>query len=620
MNSEEISKVRNYFIGVEIKQSTASKAYKSNPEIKSIIDRLLLDVPEYQTPIRAIYCIVKGIELKRCHVCGKLLNYQKSVVNEQEYCSYKCNSNSEEVKNKKEQTCLRKYGVRNFASLDCVKEKRRKTLLNKYGVDSTFKSDSIRDKIKNTMLDRYGVENASQAEFVKEKKKNSAIEKYGVENVFQSEEVKKKIKETIRNKYGTCNVSCVDDVKSKKKETTKNHYGVEVPSKSKIILDKMKNTMIKRYGVEHYCDSYEYMIKKFNKMKENFKDFAIPLFSAEDYVGTNGENRTKVYKWKCVKCGNEFEQHIHLTTIDGIDTYSPRCLKCYPYVSGTSYLENELCEFIKSIYNGKIVRNTRDIISPYELDIYIPDKNIAIEFDGIFWHSEKCVSDVNYHLNKTIMCADKGIHLIHVFEDEWVYKKEIVKDRIKSILGIYDIKIPARKCVVSLLDFDTSNNFLEENHLQGGDKSSVRYGLYYKNDLVSVMTFGKPRFSDKYDFELVRFACKKGTKVIGGAGKLLKHFEKDNIGNNIVSYADMRYSNGKLYESLGFKFIHSSSPNYWWIKDNYKISRYLCQKHNLANILGDKFNPELSENVNMSSNGYYKIYDCGNLVFEKVIG
>lgn len=618
MTQEEINTIREYFVGVEIKQSTAKKAYK-NPVIKDIIDRLLSEIPEYQTSIRAIYCIVKNIELRKCPQCGKLMNYQKSVVNNQTYCSYKCNSNSDEVRKKKEATCLKKYGVSNFARSAVVKNKRKNTLLRKYGAESTFNIQSVRDKIKKTMLDRYGVENASQAECVKEKKKQKAIERYGVENVFQSEEIKDKSKKTLIKKYGVDNVSYLEEVKNKRKETTNLHFGVDVPAKSDVVLSKMRITNIERYGVEHYCNSDEYKVVKFNKMKEKFKNYVVPLFNAEDYLGTRGDNRNEIYKWKCVKCGNEFEQHIHLTTIEGVDTYIPRCLKCYPYINGTSFLENEIYSFVESIYKGEIERNTRKIIPPYELDIYIPYKKVAIEFDGVFWHSEKCVSDKNYHLSKTNMCAEKGINLIHVFEDEWVYKKDVVKDRIMSILGIDRERIFARKCDISEIDSSVANKFLEENHLQGADKSSVRYGLFYKGELVSVMTFGKPRFNDNYDFELIRFASKIGINVVGGASKLLKFFERQNSGKTIVSYADRRYSYGRLYYSLGFDLVSTSVPNYWWVKENYKISRYVCQKHNLINILGDKFNPDFSENVNMSSCGYYKIYDCGNLVFKKKV-
>lgn len=617
MTQEEINTIREYFVGVEIKQSTAKKAYK-NPIIKDIIDRLLSEIPEYQTPIRAIYCIVKNIELRKCPQCGKLMNYQKSVVNNQTYCSYKCNSNSDEVRKKKEATCLKKYGVSNFARSDVVKNKRKNTLLRKYGAESTFNIQSVRDKIKKAMLDRYGVENASQAECVKEKKKQKAIERYGVENVFQSEEIKDKSKKTLIKKYGVDNVSYLEEVKNKRKETTNLHFGVDVPAKSDVVLSKMRITNIERYGVEHYCNSDEYKVVKFNKMKEKFKNYVVPLFNAEDYLGTRGDNRNEIYKWKCVKCGNEFEQHIHLTTIEGVDTYIPRCLKCYPYINGTSFLENEIYSFVESIYKGEIERNTRKIIPPYELDIYIPYKKVAIEFDGLYWHSEENVGS-NYHLNKLNLCSENGIRLIHVFEDEWVYKKDIVKDRIMSILGIDRERIFARKCDISEIDSSVVNKFLEENHLQGADKSSVRYGLFYKGELVSVMTFGKPRFNDNYDFELIRFASKIGIHVVGGAGKLLAYFENLNKGKTLISYADKRFSNGKLYFSLGFTFLRSSEPNYWWTKYQVRLSRYQCQKHKLKSVLGDAFDVNESESVNMVRNGYHKIYDCGNLVFAKTM-
>ena len=149
--------------------------------------------------------------------------------------------------------------------------------------------------------------------------------------------------------------------------------------------------------------------------------------------------------------------------------------------------------------------------------------------------------------------------------------------------------------------------------------SKLRYGLFYKDELVSLITFSKPRFTTKYDYELVRFASKKGFQIIGGCSKLLKFFEKNNKNKTLISYADRRYSNGKLYFALGFHLIGKSSPNYWWVKKDIKLSRYQCQKHKLDKLLGSNFNSENSEAENMKNNNYNKIFDCGNLVFVKTM-
>lgn len=253
------------------------------------------------------------------------------------------------------------------------------------------------------------------------------------------------------------------------------------------------------------------------------------------------------------------------------------------------------------------------MIRPLELDIYLPDKNVAIEFDGLYWHSEENGKGEEYHLSKTEECENIGIHLLHVFEDEWNDKQEIVKDRIRSILG-FNGRIFARKCVVKELDAKECKEFLDANHLQGYYNAKHRYGLIYEGELVATMTFGKPRFNKNYDYELMRYSCRIGCNVVGGAGKLLAHFRRNHEGS-IVSYADRRYSDGNVYERLGFVKVGVSQPNYWYVRNGEKLSRYQCQKHKLAKLLGDGYDENISEHENMRLNGYDKIYDCGNLVY-----
>jgi len=199
-------------------------------------------------------------------------------------------------------------------------------------------------------------------------------------------------------------------------------------------------------------------------------------------------------------------------------------------------------------------------------------------------------------------------------DDEWSHRRKIVEDRIKSALGLYDRRIYARKCLVKELSANESNAFLNENHLQGADNAGIRYGLYHAGELVAVMTFGKPRFNRKYNWELIRFVSKLGTQVVGGASRLLAHFRKSHSGS-IVSYADRRWSQGGLYEAIGFKKAGVSRPNYWYVKGNKRISRYECQKHKLPALLGVSFDPSKSESENMSLAGYDRMYDCGNLIY-----
>ncbi|MBR4316776.1 MAG: hypothetical protein IKP65_07450 [Alphaproteobacteria bacterium] len=421
---------------------------------------------------------------------------------------------------------------------------------------------------------------------------------------------------TNLKKYGVKNPGELESVKDKRKQTIKQRYGVDYILQNKDYVKKAQNTMMKKYGAYSYLKTEENKKKQYLKSFQTilkWKDHVIPLFSLNEYTGWK---HNQEYKWKCVKCGRTFKSRIYMNSAF---SRIPRCLHCFPHMTNHSYFEKEILEFIKSIYDGEVISNDRSFIAPYELDIYIPEKKIAIEFDGLFWHNEKSGKDKNYHLNKTELCEKKDVQLIHIFEDEWLEKKDIIKSIIKSKLGIYDKRIYARRCIIKEIDNKTKDAFLESNHLQGKDNSKIKFGLYYENELVSIMTFGKPRFNKHYDYELIRFASKLGYQVIGGCSKLLKHFIKLYTGKSIISYADRRFSNGKVYEAIGFKLINKTKPGYWWEKEKRKYSRYQCQKHKLKKILGNDFKSDLSESENMMFNGFVKIYDCGELVYIKKI-
>ena len=302
-------------------------------------------------------------------------------------------------------------------------------------------------------------------------------------------------------------------------------------------------------------------------------------------------------------------------------SYLNKCMKklnmenyCLNY-SGSSFNEYEFVEFFKK-HNINYIRSTRNIISPLELDFFLPDYNLAIEFNGLYWHSELNGKDKNYHLNKTKLCEEKGIQLIHIFEDEWLKKRDIVQSIILSKLGIYDKRIYARKCIVKEVSNKESNTFCNLYHIQGKCNSSINIGLYYQNELLSIMTFGKRKITNTIDFELLRFCCKNNYQIIGGASKILKYFlNKYNI-QKLKTYADIRYSNGNLYKKLGFTLKNISSPSYWYFNNNtIKYHRSIFMKHKLKDKL-EKFDPQLTEVENMYNNGYNRIWDCGCFVWE----
>ena len=288
------------------------------------------------------------------------------------------------------------------------------------------------------------------------------------------------------------------------------------------------------------------------------------------------------------------------------------------YKDSVSNSEFELRSIIES--TGIEARyNDKTVIYPYELDIYIPSKEIAIEFNGDYWHSD-LFKDKEYHQNKTIDCINKGIQLIHIFEYEWRNKetKQKIINLLYNILDTYDHNIIyARTCEIKEVSVEDSKEFLNKNHLQGYSHASIRLGLYNNNELISIMTFGKPRFNPNYEYEIVRLAHRNNIKVIGGTAKLFKHFIKNYDPASVITYCDISKFNGNVYNKLGFKIENKENfltkPNYVWVNTStdevYK--RYQTQKSNLIkNGLGSE---EQTEDEIMKSHGFIKVYDSGNL-------
>jgi hypothetical protein len=280
--------------------------------------------------------------------------------------------------------------------------------------------------------------------------------------------------------------------------------------------------------------------------------------------------------------------------------------------------EGEIKEFLIGL-GLEVETNNKTILKGKELDIFISSHKLAIEYNGLYWHSEKYRSN-DYHLNKTELCEEKGIQLIHIFEDEWLHKTDIVKSRIRNILGFNNIRIYARKCEVREVNTKDKTKFLNKNHIQGAVGSKVNLGLYYNGELVGLMTFGGLRGSlgskdNKNSWELLRFCNRLNTNVVGGASKLLNYFNKVYEPREVISYADRRWSMGNMYEKLGFEFIHNSKPNYWYIDRLNRLHRYNFRKDVL---IKEGFDKNKSEHEIMLERSMYRIYDCGNKKYKIV--
>lgn len=343
---------------------------------------------------------------------------------------------------------------------------------------------------------------------------------------------------------------------------------------------------------------------------KTFEDF---IKKATLIHGDTYEYSDKNYVRTDVKIGITCKKHgiFYMTPANHLQ--GQQCPKC---ACSHSKGEDELYTFIKSLINEEIIQHDRTLLNGEEVDILIPCKNIAFEYNGLHWHSE-LTKDRKYHLNKTQNCNDKGVRLFHIFEDEWIYKKDILKSMIKNIFKLTESKIYARKCEIKEVSTKIANDFLNNNHIQGKCNSTYKYGLYYNNELISLMTFGKSRHfigNKKYEYELLRFCNKLNVSVIGGASKLLNFFIKTHNPESIVSYADRRWSMGNLYEQLNFVKYNESAPNYYYIINNKRYYRFNFRK----SILVKKYNCpiNMSEHDFCFSQKWYRIYDCGCLCYK----
>lgn len=611
---------------------------------------------EFDTFGQKLYHFIYGDDNGKCEMCGEQCKFDGIHKGYRKRCSYACMgrskySNSHEkrhcvicgnefeiYKNREKTTCSNECLLELNRS-DEVNKKRmaslKKSMIEKYGVSHSAYLPDFGKKTKQTKLERYGDENYVNLE----KSKQTKLERYGDANYVNVE----KNKQTKLERYGDANYNN----REKFKTTNMELYGVKYPIQSLFFKNKQRNTFMEKFGgIGLQSPELKEKIHNTNLLKYGYKtaiqnenvieglkrtwydktyemlmttdrleNKVKPLFSKEEYFGSKEK-----YKFLCLKCNVEF-----VGTIE--DGKVPRCLTCYPFITNYSKPEIEIMDFLKSIgiSENDIITHDRKILGGLELDFYLPKFNIAIEFNGMIWHSEFMGNKSKlYHINKTEKCEALNIKLIHIFEYEWETKKEIIKSKLKHLLKLNksDI-IYARKCKLQEISSFVKNQFLNEYHLQHEDKSIMAIGAYYNNELVSVMTFGKPRialgrkkFMDD-EYELYRFCVCKS--VVGIAGKMFNYFIKNYNPSKITTYADKRFSNNtSFYNKLGFIFVKNTQPNYWYfsLKSPYDVyHRYSFRKSELIKRL-QTFDPNLTEWENMQLNGYDRIWDCGNLKFE----
>ena len=475
--------------------------------------------------------------------------------------------------------CSKTCAQHNPSVLEKMEKSKQKTYDEKYGGLHPMQTKQTVDNFKKSLFENHGKDYFTN--YLVKKSKETNLQKYGDENYNNKE----KSKQTCLKRYGVENFVYTDEYKEKSKQTCLNKYGVEFPSQSKPYKEKLKNTIFERFLTTGRFDNFT------------------PLFDIKTY---NGVLNKQKYIFKCDRCNQNIICYLHAGKY-------PICFNCDK--DNASFYQKEIFNFLKEeLGNDEIIlTNERSILYPFEINIYIQSLKLGIEFNGLFWHSELGGSkNKTYHLNKLNKCLFKEIKLIHIFEDDWVNKKEIVKSILRNHMNKTKFTMYARNCTIS--ELITVNDFLENNHIQGNDKNNIKLGLFFNKELVSIMTFCKSRFDRNIEYEMSRFCNKLNTSIIGGASKLFTYFINNYHPKSVVTYADRKYFNGNVYNKLGFSFISNTPPSYKYInRDGYKfqLNRLPFQKHKLKDLL-ENFNENLSEWENMKNNGFDRIWDCGH--------
>ena len=501
-------------------------------------------------------------------------------------CQFERIQRFEERKNKPKVIKLKtKYTKKQLIEMSGVSENTFNRIVKYLNIDiknnDTIDDDIIRIKdfinsvdiktffFKKTNLEKLGVEYPFQSSLIQEKGKESCLEKYGVEYYNQTEESQIRRKETSLKKYGVENPSQNISIKIKKEK-----------------LEAKKLNYAKSQNLVTVND----LSKTFNRDESTIID------------------DIRLLNLKIIKFNNDARFYIEESNLPILSDFFSKTDEC-----GKSYSEKELVDFVKSIYSDEIMENTKRIIPPKELDIYIPKMKLAIEYNGLYWHDENHV-DRNYHLTKTNMCNKKGMDLIHVFEDDWLYKKEIVKSMIASRLGIYKEKIFARKCQIKEIEKDQAKIFFDENHLQGFAYGDLYLGLMFNNELIQCICINKKGWHDG-NVELTRMVTKLNTQVVGGFSKLMKHISDYIEYKSITSYVYKAWFNGKGYIESGFKIVKENNPSYSYVVNGRRVHKSHFRKNKIKKMFerGELkfYDSNKTEHEIMKENKIYRIYDCG---------
>jgi hypothetical protein len=427
-----------------------------------------------------------------------------------------------------------------------------------------------------------------------DKRKATCLQKYGVDNPAKSATVQQKMQATLQLNYG-------DNITN--------------PSQVSSIVDQKMERYLLKTGYSHWSKNPEYQEAKKQKCVDLYGVVSINQSHISPEVIQVLNDRAAIHHlWDQYRSTERIAEEL---AVSQHRVY----LACRDFEvdlkTRISYPELALVELITNETSLTIVRNSRSIIAPMELDIYLPDIKVAIEFCGLYWHCESKRPDRHYHQNKLKACEEQGIRLVTIFGDEWFKNRKICENRLRHILKIGNSSFGARNCKVREITSSVAVEFQNSTHIQGGLKSKHNYGAYHNDTLVAVMSFSPLRKSlghkiEEGAYELTRFSSESA--IPGLASKMLSKFKKEFEPERIISYCDLRWGTGIVYEKMGFSLKTTTSPGYWYV-ENYTI-RHHRFKFRKSELVKNGCPVDTTERQWMKSQNYDVIWDCGTKLFE----
>jgi hypothetical protein len=419
---------------------------------------------------------------------------------------------------------------------------------------------------------------------------------------------------TLKKYSDVCGKTCgylLGNIFKKRNATCMQKYGYENPRKSEAVKQKIKDTNTVKYGVDNYFKSTEFTVLKQQVLINSPQKTNI----SQNHISEQSIIQLNDRQWL-------YTQHIDMQKpireiADQLGYKDQACIAKRLKALGipvqhymTSTAEREIADLCKQIVGDSNVQCNVRPHNNRELDIYIPSRNLAIEYCGLYWHSERTGKGRNYHAGKQQTCSENNIRLITIFEDEWKWHKDLVIEKIKTILGCSQrVAIGARKCKVCTIDSLEARNFMNQYHIQGACRASLYLGLKTQTcELIGVMAM---LLTNKHDWSLTRYCT--ATTVQGGFTKTLKHFMSTNQWNKITTFADLRWSNGDLYKNSGFVLDATLPPDYSYADTNKgtRTHKFNFRHKHLKRMLVDKYKPDASETENMKDTHLTRIWDCG---------